>query len=54
VIAFGQFDSEILYNFTQAKYKVAHIPHKIAHITHFEIKQIPIGEDEPLKSNLPI
>ena len=34
VIEFGQFDSEVLYNDTQPKYKIAHIIHKIAHRTH--------------------
>jgi len=49
VIEFGQVDSEILYNDTQPKYKIAHISHKIAHITHFKIKQILTGKDGPLK-----
>jgi len=45
VIEFGQLDSEILYNDTQPKYK-------IAHITHFKIKQILTGEGGPWKLNL--
>ena len=54
MIEFGQFDSEILYNDTQPKYKIVHITHKIAHspITHFKIKQIITGEEGPLKFNL--
>jgi len=38
VIEFGQLDSEIVYNDTEPKYKIAHIIHKTAHITHFKIK----------------
>ena len=45
MIEFGQFDSEILYNDIQPKYK-------IAHTTHFKIKQIRTGEDGALKLNL--
>jgi len=37
-----------------AKYEIAHITHIIAHITHFKVKQILTGEDQPLKLNLVI
>jgi len=40
VTTFGQFDSEILYNDTQPKYKIEHVTDKIAHITHIKIRQI--------------
>ena len=52
VTEFGQFDSEILYNDTRPKYRIAHITHKIAHVTHFKITLILTGEDGPLKLNL--
>ena len=54
VTEFGQFDSEILFNDPQPKYKIAQITHKIAHITHFKIRQILTDEDGdgPLKLNL--
>ena len=52
MIEFEQFDSEILYNDTQPKYKIAHITHETAHVTDFKVKQIITGEDEPLKLNL--
>jgi len=45
VIKLGQFDSKLLYNDTQPKYKIiAHNP--------FQIKQILTGKDGPLKLNL--
>ena len=48
----NNFDSDIMYNDTEPKYRIAHLTHRIAHITHFKIKQIVTGEDRPVKFNL--